>query len=228
MALATSTVVAMAVMAAAAAAQAAETQRVARKQDGQAADAIRNQSAKQREADAKVNEEVGKLQGSSSGDEKAKRMADYSAMLRRNKAVQGGGLSAPIVGSQAFRNDAAAANDDVQREGMATADLMARIDAPGMQRQGEGFGFGKLATDISMIGRESRGQAFLDDLKLRAIRRNPWVDVAAGVASSMAGAMGGGGGMGGAGVASTPAFTPVQYGGKAVYSSTPLTGYGRA
>lgn len=192
MALATSTIVAMSVMAAAAAAQAAETQRVARKQDGQLADSIRNQSAKQREADAKVNEEVSKLQGSSSSDEKAKRMADYSAMLRRNKAVQGGGLTMPVVGSQTFRNDAAAANDDVQREGMATADLMARIDAPGMQRQGEGFGFGQLATDISLIGRESRGQAFLDDLRLRAIRRNPWVDVAAGVATSMAGGMGGG------------------------------------
>ena len=34
---------------------------------------------------------------------------------------------------------------------------MARADAPGMQRQGEGFGFGKLATDIGLMQRESRG-----------------------------------------------------------------------
>ena len=163
----------------------------AKAQDNAAADAIRNQSAKQRQADAKVNEEVGKLQNSSSADEKSKRMADYSAMLRRNKAVQGGGLT-PAIGSQTFRNDAAAANQQVQSDGLATADLMARMDAPGMQRQGEAFGFGQLATDIGLIKRESSGQSFIDDLRLRAIRRNPWLDLVAGGLSGAAGAFGGG------------------------------------
>lgn len=167
------------------------TRNTAKAQDNQAATAIRNQSAKQRAADAKVNAEVSKLQGSSSADEKAKRMADYSAQLRRNKAVQSGGL-APAIGSQTFRDDAAAASDQVQSEGMATADLMARMDAPGMQRQGEAFGFGHLGTDIDMVRRESQGQSFIDDLRLRAIRRNPWLDLASGVMSGAAGAFGGG------------------------------------
>src|SRR5690606_13823221 len=70
------------------------------------------------------------------------------------------------------------------------ASLMARIDAPTLQRQREGRSFGRLATDLGQIARFSAGDDFLTQLRLRGIRENPWVmagaSVASGVGSGMA------------------------------------------
>ena len=61
----------------------------------------------------------------------------------------------------------------------AVTDRITRRSAPRraayldlMQRQREATSAGKLGTDIGMIGRESKGQQFIDDLRLRAIRRS--------------------------------------------------------
>ena len=45
-----------------------------------------------------------------------------------------------------------------------------------------------------MEARASRGQQFIDQLRLRQIRRRPEVDLLAGLATSAGGAMAGGGG----------------------------------
>lgn len=191
------------------------TQQVARKQDRAAADAIRSQGRLQRQAEDKVNREIATLEASTSADERAKRMDDYVSTLRANRSgIQSGLLGA--IGGDAFRQDSAAAANDVQAGATDLAGLMSRIDAPAMQRQGEAFGFGNLGTEIGLIGRQSEGQRFLDDLRIRSIRSNPWIDAAAQVGMAYAGSqMGAGGG----GVASTPAYTPVSQGGRAVYSS---------
>lgn len=194
MAIATSTWVALALAAASAGLQYSNTRSVQKQQDGQAAAAIRSQGAKQKDADARVDEEVKKMQASTADDERRQRLADYMTTIQRSKAGMTEGL-APQVGSDAFKADAAGAAEGVQKYAGDQAALMARVDAPQMQRQGEGFGFGNLATDVGLIQRGSRGQAFIDELRMRAIRRNPYTDLAAGVlggASSAAMGMGGG------------------------------------
>lgn len=154
------------------------TRRTANKQDGQAAQGIRNQAAKQRVADARVDEEVQKLKGSTAEDERRERLADYMTTIQRSKGGMTAGLT-PQVGSQAFKGDSAEAAAGVEAATADRAGLLSRVDAAGMQRQGEGFGFGNLATDINRISREAKGDAFIDELRLRAIRRNPWMDMAA-------------------------------------------------
>jgi len=197
MALATSTIVALAAAAAASAASAYNTNQTAKKEDRKIAEGIRNQSAKQKEADERTNKEITSIEGSSSRDEEAKRLDQYAAQLRRNRpTVQGGNLN-PLLGGSAFKADAANAAQGADAYAGQTADLMAQVDAPGMQRQGEGFGFGKLATDIDLISRESRGQAYIDELRRRTVRRNPWIDMGAGMLSAYSGMAGGGGAMGG-------------------------------
>ena len=47
---------------------------------------------------------------------------------------------------------------------------------------------GKAATDLSLIGREADGQAYLDKLKYDRIRRNPWLDALSEVGMAYAGA----------------------------------------
>lgn len=164
--------------------------RTANKQDSQLAQSLRNQATKQRQADARVNEELAKLKESDASKERSQRLDDYMQAIRAASGKMTSGL-VPMVGGEAFATDAAKAAEGVQDYATANAGLLSRIDAPSLQRQREGFGFGNLATDIGLIGREAQGQSFLDELRLRAIRRNPWMDMAAGVLGGMAGGMGG-------------------------------------
>jgi hypothetical protein len=179
-------------------AQVYNTRRTANKQDAALAGSIRNQASKQRQIDARTNAEVAKLEQSRSADEAAASRAAYGEQLRRNRAAMEGGLT-PNVGSAAFKEDAAQGVKEVGGYADETAGLMSRMDAPTMQRQGEGFGFQQLATDNMITGREAQGQAFMDDLRLRAIRRNPWIDAASQIGMAYAGTMGGGMGASGAG-----------------------------
>lgn len=192
-----------------AAAQSAETKRVERKQDDQLAMSLIEQGKKQKEADTKVNEEVQELQASTAADERADRLDEYMQGLQRGrKGWESGGID-PAIGSDAFKADSAKAAEGVQQYAADTAGLVARMDAPGLQRQGEAFGYGNLATDLNLVGRESRGQRFIDELRMRAIRRNPNVDLAAGVATGVAGAMGGG--MGGGNTATAMKGSGLTY-----------------
>lgn len=184
--------VAAVVALAAAAANQYNTQQTAKRQDNQAAIGLIEQGRKQREADAKVNAEVQKLKGSNSSDERATALQNYMTTLARNKQNSNAGLT-PQVGGAAFKTDAATAADGVQAGAANTAGLMARIDAPGMQRQGEGFDYGNLATDLSLISRQAKGEDFLNMLRIKAIRRNPWIDAGAAAANGYASSYRGGG-----------------------------------
>lgn len=190
-------VIPYAVMALATAAQVQNQRSTLKKQDAQAAQGIRNQSAKQREADAVVDQQVQEISQSTAADERQEALGSYMDTLRRGRGMSESGLEGAI-GGDAFRADSAAAAQGVQQYGADNAALMARIDAPGMQRRNEAFGYGRTATDLSLLGRESAGQAFIDELRLRAIQKNPWVDAAAGVAmgaaQGMTGAQSGAGG----------------------------------
>ena len=181
-----------------AAASYSNTQSTARKQDNAAARSIRNQGKKQAELDARVNQEVQSLQGSNAADERAKALTNYTDTVRKGSGDITAGLT-PGIGSQAFQDSGQKAAAGTLDYANNIAGLMSRIDAPTMQRRGEAFGYGRLATDTNMLSREARGQAFLDQLRLSAIRRNPLLDAFSAAASSYGGGAGSGsaGGSGG-------------------------------
>lgn len=197
MAVASSTVAALALAAAAAGAQQYNTNKTLSRQDASAAQGIRDQSRIQKEGDKKVQEQVDKIKGSRADDERATRMADYMKTLTAARKKTDTGLENSALG-EAFNAAGAAAKGDLAAKGASTAGLLAGVDAAGMQRQGEAFDFGRLATDIGLIGRESQGQQFLTDLRTRSIRRNPWIDVAAATMQGAAGGLAGGAGAAGA------------------------------
>lgn len=169
------------------------TQNTAKRQDQAEAQAIRNQSLIQRKADAKVNDTVQKLAGSTSADERAKRLDDYLGQLRRHQATIQAGL-APAIGSDAFKADSADAATGATNYADQTAGLLSRIDAPQLQRQGEGFDYGNLATDLNLLQRDSSGQNFLDQLRARNVRRNAKLDLLSGLGMAYAGSAYGGAG----------------------------------
>lgn len=188
-------VIPIALMAAGTLAQQAETERVTRKQDEATAQGLLNQSRRQQEADRRVNDEIAQLETSTAADDRAQRLGQYMQQLQRGQRQALSGLNSPIGGAT-FQADAGAARTGADNAAATTAGLMSRIDAPQLQRQQEAFGYGKLATDLDMEARASRGQQFIDQLRLRQIRRGPEVDLLAGLATSAGSAMAGGGGGG--------------------------------
>lgn len=174
------------------AAQQAETQRVERKQDQETAQGLLSQSRRQQEADRRVNDEIAQLETSTAADDRAQRLGQYMQQLQRGRKQAVAGLEGP-VGGATFQTDAGAARTGADNAAATTAGLMSRIDAPQLQRQQEAFGYGKLATDLDMEARASRGQQFIDQLRLRQIRRRPEVDLLAGLATAAGGSMAGGG-----------------------------------
>lgn len=170
-------------MAAAAALQYHNTEQTAKRQDAASADAIRHQSKIQKEGDAKVNETVDKLATSRAESAREQRLSDYMGVLQRNRAKTTAGL-APAIGGAAFKADAAQAANDASAYADTNAGLMARMDAAGLQRQAEGVDYGRLGTELGLVGRESQGQQFLDQIRLNGIRRNAKMDLAAGLLSA--------------------------------------------
>jgi hypothetical protein len=188
-------IIPIALMAAGTLAQQSENDRVIKKQDEATAQGLLNQSRRQQDTDRRVNEEIAQLETSTADAARNERLGQYMQTLQRGRKQAVAGLEAPIGGAT-FQADAGAARTGADNAAATTAGLLSRIDAPQLQRQGEAFGYGKLATDIDMAARESRGQQLIDQLRLRGIRRRPEVDLLAGLATSAGGAMAGGGGGG--------------------------------
>lgn len=162
------------------------------KLDDQAVAGIQQQTRRQREADAKVDTAVQGLEQSSAQDARREALRSYTSALDANKRSSTVGLPEG-VGSDAFKEASAGANESVRQYGKTNAGLMATIEGASTQRMNEGFGYGRLGTDLSLIGRQAQGDDFINSLKLRGIQRNPWMDFAAGAASGAGGAMSGGG-----------------------------------
>jgi len=173
--------------AASAGASAYNTRRTERRQDRALADKIRTQGRKQQEADARVNAALDTMARSNPAADRAAALSEYVAQLQANR----GNLSA--LGGQAGRVSDAyteAASDaalGVAADTNARAGLMATQDGSGRMREREGRGQSRLGTDIGLIRREAEGLAALDEMRIRNIRRNPWLDAAATVLGAMAG-----------------------------------------
>jgi hypothetical protein len=163
------------------------TQETAKREDKQAAQSILDQMGIQKKANARTQQTIQQVQGSTAADARAQRLQDYMHTLNQAKARTTAGLTNPVVGGSTFQADSAAAANQAQNYGDQTAALLSRIDAPVVQRQQEGFDYGQLATDLNAIGHQSAGQAFLDRLKQASIRRNAKLDLAASLMSAGAG-----------------------------------------
>lgn len=183
----------LAISLAAAGAQKAETDRVNREQDQQISLDLTRRGQKQQRADERVAQEVERQAASSADAERIARQDQYDTTLRQGRRRVLQGLDTDL-GSQAFQGDVMRAQGDVLGDAAQQASLAARIDAPILQRTREAVGYGNLGTDLASIGREVAGQEFINQLRLRAIRRNPNVDFVAGVAQGASSNMGGGGG----------------------------------
>lgn len=177
-----------------AAASYANTSATARKQDNAAAESIRSQGEIQKRTNAKINETLNKTQADDPEKYRKQASDQYMQAIRAKLGNAQAGLRSGVSGSY----DAAAskaANDEASY-GTDFAGLAGRLDAPTTQRQAEGFRYGNLGMDLGVEQGNSANQSFLDQLRARGIRRNPWLDAASAAANGYATRSGVGGGGG--------------------------------
>jgi hypothetical protein len=180
-----------AIAAVGAGAQAYDTHRVAKRQEEEATTLMKNQQRKQKEADSRINDELGQLQGSGPDEERKAAFEAFMAQLRTNSGAAGG--TADIGGaSDRFKQDTEQSQADIANYGSNRADTLSRIIAPTRQRQGEGQSIGRMGSDIDGIARDARAREFLDQLRIQGIRTNPWVQGVGGAMQAAGGAMAGG------------------------------------
>jgi hypothetical protein len=181
----------LAIAAAGSGASAYNADRTAKRQDQAAAAGIRQQGVRQREADRRVDTELDELAGSNPEAERRAANDQFMAQLQATRGTATGSTPG-VPGAAARYGEQVSTNADASAATAAkVADLMSRVSSPLLQRQREGQGFARSATDIGMIGRAAAGDDFLNQLRLRAIRPNPWIDAAGGVAQGYAANMAG-------------------------------------
>jgi len=166
--------VAIGIAAAGALAGLAQTQHVAHQQDRALAAQITAKGALQKTADAKIAQAVQAMAGSN--DAAARQQSQQAYLDTLQLANPGSGINqGPGAFSAQYRQDAA--NDDaaLRQYGADRAALMARLDAPKLQRMNEGILFDNTRNDLRLIGRDASGQAYLDQLKYNSIQKDPWV-----------------------------------------------------
>lgn len=179
---------ALALAALAAGATTVNTQQTAKRADREAAAGIRQQSNIQRDADARLRAEIGEIGKSDPEAERKESRDQFLQQLQRSRAQIDSSTADVSGASDEFRSDVDENAIKTQQLGRRVSDLLSRIDAPGLQRRGEAERFGRFATDLGGLGRRSSGENFLTQLRLRNVRRNPFLDAFASFGGSFAGA----------------------------------------
>lgn len=124
-------------------------------------------AVKQREADQRANAEINRVKQSTPEAEREAANQQFLEQLRRSRAsaTDTGG-----VGGERYKADMAGVAGDVDQFGRSQADTMARIAAPGRQRQAENVGYNRAAQDIDTISRFAEGDDFVNQLRMANIR----------------------------------------------------------
>lgn len=162
----------------------------ARRADRITAQGIRQQGVRQRDVNARVDQEIGRVAGSDPTMEQQASQVQYLEQLRRSRAAARGAPGVPGA-SERYSQDVVAGDATVDANAARIADLMSRTGAPLLQREREVQGLDRLRSDVGVIGRAAGGDDFLNQLRLRAVRPNPYIDALAGVAQGYAGARAG-------------------------------------
>lgn len=203
--------------------QARESYNVSKGQDEAAAQGIRTQAGHQREADARVAQEVGKLQNSSPEDSQREATDAFMQQLKRTRS-QAHGEDTVGATSDAFNTDSARATADVDKYGANRAGILGRINAPGLQRTAENVSRARAGTDLGLIGRASAGDQFLSQLRQSQIRANPWTTAAGQIAGGVGAGMAANAGGSGLEAATGTLDNGFQY---RVPAPRPVSGFGR-
>lgn len=134
---------------------------------------------RQQQGSALVNEALNKQRASGPEAHIKSGFDAFMDQLQKTRGAATAGMAQ--VGDVSDRYDAGvdAANASLFDLGRQRADMLARVDAPALQRMDEGITFGRLASDLGRLEGESDVDRFLGELRMQqAGRRNAGLDAA--------------------------------------------------
>ena len=169
-------------------------QQTAKKQDNELAQMLNKQSLRQGEADQAVADALRERSESTAAQDRQQAGSQYLDQVRAAQANATHGLGQVGAVSNAYQQSANDAAMGVGDYAAKTAGLMARIDAPAMQRQREDAASNELNTALGLIRRKSVGDDYLSRMRLARIKPNAAISALSSVAGGAAGAFSGGGG----------------------------------
>jgi hypothetical protein len=165
------------------------TQRSAQKdQNAAMAAGMRDVQKRQRDADLKINEEIGALEGSTADDERAQSMQRFMDTLNTARRTTAGDPAVPGA-SDLYQQDVASSQAGVKNFGDQVAATLARINGATMQRTNENRGFARTGDEVSGIARNAEADAFLARLRASGIMPDPYINAAGQLATGVGTAM---------------------------------------
>lgn len=165
---------------------------MAKRQDNELAAQLMRSSAKQKQADAKVNEAIAKTGASTGESERGTVLSQYLSQLNRAKGATMGGLTDMPAANDAYRRDAANAALGLEETGKNRAELFSTLDAALLQRQNEAELRRDTGSDLDVLAGDVAADDYLTRLRLRGIRPNPYLSAIGSAASAFGGAYSGG------------------------------------
>jgi hypothetical protein len=148
------------------------TNKTAKKRDRATLESMQKQNALQRKASARTMTELNKLEGSTPDDENATRQAQVRTQLRKAQGMALAGIT-NTGGGDAVTELAGEAGDTAINYGDFINKEFAGIDAPLLQRQGEGFDRADTNSALNRLRRDSGQESNLLRLRMAGIRDNP-------------------------------------------------------
>lgn len=171
---------------------------VAHRQDSELARQLRQQYGLQHQQDQQTQQLVQKTAQSSPDSARSNLLDQFMTKLRAESPNAVRPLAQVGNVSGAYTKAANDAALGVSNYGTTNAGLLSAIDAPGLQRQAEAANLSRYGTGLNEIKRQSAADQFLSQMRLQAIRPNPWLtavaDGARAYGMARAGGSGGGGG----------------------------------
>lgn len=179
----------------------ANNRQVARRQDNELARQLRQQYGLQQQQNQQTQQLIQKTAQSSPDAAKSNLLDQFMAKLRAENPNAVRPLAQVGNVSGAYTKAANDAALGISNYGASNAGLLSAIDAPSLQRQAEAANLSRYGSDLNEIKRRSAADQFLSQMRLQAIRPNPWLTAVADGARAygMARASGAGGGGGGSG-----------------------------
>jgi hypothetical protein len=171
------------------------TKRTTDRRDDIALAGLKKQGVHQRNADARITQELDAMEASSPEDERKASLDQYLTQLRSARATAQGPQGGP--GGGRFKEDSRTAKAGIDNFGQRVAGTVSRIGAAGKQRQGERVSAGRMAADVGGIGRNASGDAAVNRMKIDSVQLDPWLQ-GLGAVLKAAGMAYGVSGMGGA------------------------------
>lgn len=166
-----------------------DQRRTLRRQQAATERGLRDQQARQQEADARVMQELASLSRSTPDDERA--AANEAFMLALQRARANAGVPGVPGASRRYTMDARLADQTGFGYGRQLADLMSRIDAPLLQRRGERESFARAGSDLRGIARDSDMDDWLMRFRLRNRQPNPWAPLLSALGGAVIEGLGG-------------------------------------